>query len=216
VTSASLIWKFCKAHRPSLIERAKELQPEACEIVRRCFNVDEFRVFRDDTNIFTRHFREAGEQQGTQQSGPQAPIVASQQHQQALEVGVQQAGSASDLGIVNPNVWGQHELFSTNQQDQMPGTTPSNHLNLASTTNMPIYPVMAPHGYDLGLDNNGSTHGVHASATEWATNGPATFFLSSDPDRAQSAVHQNTLSGEIPGSDADYWNFVDTTLMDDF
>lgn len=211
-----MIWKFCKAHRPSLIERAKELQPEACEIVRRCFNNDEYRVFWYDTNVFTRHFREAGEQQDLQHYRPQAPIVTIQQYQQASEVGVQQADSASDLGIVNPNVWGQHELFSTNQQSQMPGTTPSNHLNLASTTNMPIYPVITPHGYDLGLDNNGSAHGVHASATEWATNGPAPFFLSSDPDRAQSAVHQNTLSGGIPGSDADYWNFVDTTLLDDF
>ena len=185
-----MIWKFCKAHRPSLIERAKELQPEACEIVRRCFNNDEYRVFWYDTNIFTRHFREAGEQQGSQHYRPQAPIVTSQQYQQALEVDVQQAGSASDLGIVNPNVW-------------------------ASTTNMPIYPAMAPDGYDLGLDNNGSTHGVHASATEWATNGPATFFLSSDPNRAQS-TGQNTFSGGILGSDADYWSFVDRALMEDF
>jgi hypothetical protein len=180
-----------------LIERAKELQPEACEIVRRCFNNDEYRVFWYDTNIFTRHFREAGEQQGLQHYRTQAPIVTSQQYQQALEVDVQQAGSASDLGIVNPNVWGQQELFSTDQQGQMPGT------------------AMAPDGYDLGLDNNGSTHGVHASATEWATNRPATFFLSSDPNRAQSAG-QNTFSGGISGSDADYWNFVDRAVMDDF
>jgi hypothetical protein len=198
-----------------LIERAKELQPEACDIVRRCFNNDEYRVFWDDTNIFTRHFREAGEQQGSQHYKPQAPTVTPQQYQQALEVGVQQAGSASDLGIVNPNVWGQQELFSTDQQSQMPGTTPSNRLNPASTTNMPIYPAMAPDGYDLGLDNNGSTHGVHASATEWATNGPATFFPSSDPNRAQSAG-QNTFSGGILGSDADYWSFVDRALMEDF
>jgi hypothetical protein len=179
-----LIWKFCKAHRPSLIERAKELQPEACEIVRQCFNNDEYRVFWDDTNIFTRHFREAGEQEGSQHHRPQAPTLTPQQYQQALEVGVQQSNSASDLGIVDPNVWGPQELFSTDQQGQMP-----------------IYPAMAPDGYDLGLDNSGSTHGVHPSATEWATNGLATFPQFSDPDY---------------WNDRRYWNFVDTTLMDDF
>ena len=192
------------------------MQPEACEIVRRCFNNDEYRVFWDDTNIFTRHFREAGEQQGSQHHRPQAPTVTSQQYQQALEVRVQQSGSASDWRTVSPNVWGQQELFSTGRPSQMPNTAPSNRLDFASATNIPMHPVTTLDGYDLGFDNNGSTHGVHASATEWATNGPATFFPSSDPDWAQSAVHQDTLLGGISGSDADYWNFVDRALMDDF
>jgi hypothetical protein len=191
-----LIWKFCKAHRPSLIERAKELQPEACEIVCRCFNNDEYRVFWNDTNIFTRHFREAGEQRRYR---PQAPTVTPQQYQQALEVGVQQSGSASDLRIVKPNVWGQQELFSTDR------------LNLASTTNMPIYPTMAPNGYDLGLDDSRSTHEVHESAQQWAGNQQIARLSSSDPDWAQNVVFQDTLStgiGDPIVNDNDWGDFA--------
>jgi hypothetical protein len=200
-----LIWKFCKAHRPSLIERAKELQPEACEIVRRCFNVDEFRAFWYDTNIFTRHFREAGEQQGAQQSGPQAPIVAFQQHQQAL-----------DLGAQDQYVWGQQELFPTGEQGQMRNATPVNRPNLESNTNIPIYPGIALNGYNLGFDNSGNTEVVQTPAQQWTTNGQPTHLLPSDPNWALNAVPQNAQSSGFPDLDDNNWGLIASSLIPDY
>jgi hypothetical protein len=195
-----------------LIERAKELQPEACEIVRRCFNNDEYRVFWDDRNIFTRHFREAGEQQGLQHYRPQAPTVTPQQYQQALEVGVQQASSASDLGIVNRNVWGRQELFSTGQQSQMPNTTPNNRLDFASTANVPMHPTATVDGHNLGFDDRRSTHEVHESAKQWYGDQQTAHLPSSDPNRAQNAVLQSTLSSEVRDPMFDHFNWGEFAL----
>jgi hypothetical protein len=194
-----------------LIERARELQPEACQVVRRCFNDDEYRVFWDDTNIFTRHFREAGEQQGSQHHRPQAPTVTSQQYQQVSEVRVPQSGSASDWRTVSPNVWGQQDLFSTGQPSQMPNTAPSNPLDFASTTNIPMHPATTPDGYSLGFNDSRSTHEVHESAQQWTGNQQIAHPSSSDPDWARNAVLQNTLSSGIGYpvvSDSDWHEFV--------
>jgi hypothetical protein len=201
-----------------LIERAKELQPEACEIVRRCFNNDEYRVFWNDTNIFTRHFREAGEQQGSQHYRPQAPTVTPQQYQQALEVGVQQSGSASDWRTVSPNVWVQQGLFPTGQQSQMPNTTPNNSLDFASTANISMHPAATLDGHSLGFDDSRSTHGVHESAQQWYGNQQIAHLPSRDPNWAPNAALQRTLSSGVgdPTTNDYRWDNFAFNLWQDY
>jgi len=114
-----LIWKFCEAHRESLVDKAKALQAEACEIVRQCFQTNEYRAFWEGTNVFTRHFRDAYKFQDPSYALPQPPIVDIQQRQPAGILGHQKNGPVLNMEVRSQGSQQQWGLLSTGDPYQM-------------------------------------------------------------------------------------------------
>jgi hypothetical protein len=134
-----LIWEFCKAHRESLVDKAKNLQAEACEIVRQCFQVNEYRAFWEGTNVFTRHFRDAYKFQDPSYAVPQPPIVAVQQYQPAGGLGHQRFGPVPDMEVRGQGAQRQFELLSTSDPDQTADAAATIPFGTASNAGIPVH-----------------------------------------------------------------------------
>jgi hypothetical protein len=134
-----LIWKFCEAHRESLVDKAKALQAEACDIVRQCFQTNEYRAFWEGTNVFTRHFRDAYKFQDPSYALPQPPIVAIPRHRPAGGSGHQQNDTVLNMEVRSQGAQQQFELLLTDNPVQTPDATATIPFGTASNANIPVH-----------------------------------------------------------------------------
>jgi hypothetical protein len=152
-----LIWKFCEAHRENLVDKAKALQAEACDIVRQCFQTNEYRAFWEGTNVFTRHFRDAYKFQDPSYAIPQPPIVAVPQHRPAGGLGHQQFGSVPDMEVRSQGAQRHFGLLSTSDPDQTPDAAATIPFGTASNTGIPVHQrsvFMPDFGFNYGVAAN--------------------------------------------------------------
>jgi hypothetical protein len=199
-----LIWKFCKAHRKSLVDKAKTLQAEACEIVRQYFQVNEYLAFWEGTNVFTRHFRDAAKYQDPNYAVPQPPIVSVQQHQPAGGSGQPQFGLVPGMEVRSQGAQRQFELRSTSDPNQTPNAAATIPFGTASNECIPVrqgFGLMPGYGRNLDFNYGVATNGVQELAQQHGSDRQYGYQSFDGVNGVERPPIQDVSYGSVPFSD---------------